>query len=101
MPEPIPALLRPRSLALLGAGMFLGLLLNHLLAAGGVVASSSCLPLQALLWPLAAVGIAALLAQAVVLVARLGIRVEIFTRSPVAITTQRTPIQAEVTRVRL
>jgi hypothetical protein len=97
----MPALLQPRSLALLLGGAVLGVLLNHLLAAAGVVAASTCLPVRAVLWPLAAVGVAALLAQAVVLVARLGIRVEIFTRTPVEISTQRSPIQAEVTRVRL
>ena len=79
----------------------MGLLLNHLLAAAGFVPVSTCLPLRALLWPVAAVGIAALLAWAVVVVARLGIRVEIFTRSPIDISTQRRAIQAEVTRVRL
>ncbi|MBE9155064.1 hypothetical protein IQ220_14435 [Cyanobium sp. LEGE 06113] len=62
---------------------------------------SSCLPLRALLWPGAAVVVAALLARAVVVVARLGIRVEIFTRSPIDIGTQRRPIQAAVTKVRL
>ncbi|WP_225867533.1 hypothetical protein [Cyanobium sp. NIES-981] len=97
----MPALLQPRSLALLLGGAVLGLLLNHVLAAAGVMSGGSCLPLRALVWPLAAVAIAALLAQALVLVARLGIRVEIFTRSPVDISTRRAPIQAQVTRVRL
>ncbi|MBE9171781.1 hypothetical protein IQ216_01385 [Cyanobium sp. LEGE 06143] len=59
------------------------------------------MPLRALLWPGAAVVVAALLARAVVVVARLGIRVEIFTRSPIDIGTQRRPIQAAVTKVRL
>jgi hypothetical protein len=97
----MPALLQPRSLALLLGGAFLGLLFNHLLAAAGLVAGGTCLPLQVLLWPVAAVGIAALVLQAVLVVARLGIRVEIFTRSPIEISTRRSPIQAEVTRVRL
>ena len=99
----MPFLLQPRSLALLLGGAALGLLLHHLLGVAGFVAGSSCLPLQALLWPGAALGIAALLARAVVVVARLGIRVEIFTRShsPIDISTERRPIQAEVTRVRL
>ncbi|WP_228009274.1 hypothetical protein [Cyanobium sp. LEGE 06113] len=97
----MPALFQPRSLALLIGGAALGLLLNHLLAGAGVVAVSSCLPLRALLWPGAAVVVAALLARAVVVVARLGIRVEIFTRSPIDIGTQRRPIQAAVTKVRL
>ncbi len=97
----MPALFQPRSLALLVGGAALGLLLNHLLAAAGFVPVSTCLPLRPLLWPVAAVGIAALLAWAVVVVARLGIRVEIFTRSPIDISTPRRAIQAEVTRVRL
>jgi hypothetical protein len=97
----MPALCQPRSLALLLGGAVGGLVLNHLLAAAGLVPVGTCLPLRALLWPVAAVGIAALLAQAVVLVARLGIRVEIFTRTPIDIGTRRAPIQAEVTRVRL
>ena len=97
----MPALLQPRSLALLLGGVVLGLLLNHLLAGAGFAPVSSCLPLRALLWPGAALGSAALLARAVVVVARLGIRVEIFTRNPIDISTQRRPIQAEVTRVRL
>jgi hypothetical protein len=99
----MPFLLQPRSLVLLLSGAVLGVLLHHLLAAAGFVPSSTCLPLQALLWPGAAVLIAALLAQALVVVARLGIRVEIFThsRSPIDISTRSGPIQAEVTRVRL
>lgn len=59
------------------------------------------LSLQQWLWPLALVITAALLARSLVLVARLGIRVEIVSHRPLEISTQRRPIQAEVTRVRL
>ena len=93
-------LLRPPALALLLSGVGLGLILGHGLATTGVVAGTSCLSRQALLWPIAAVLIVVLLTQAVVKVARLGIRVEIFTNSPIGISTQRGPIKAEVTRVR-
>ena len=99
----MPFLLQPRSLVLLLGGAVLGVVIHQLLGAAGFVPSSSCLPLQALLWPGTAVLIVALLARALVVVARLGIRVEIFTRSrsPIDISTHGGPIQAEGTRGRL
>lgn len=93
--------LQPGVLVLLLAGLALGVLLSHALPWTGLTSGGACAPPQTLLWPVAAVLIAALLAQAIVTVARLGIRVEIFTRTPIGISTQRAPIQAQVTRVRL
>lgn len=66
----------------------------------GLVVAQGLSP-QQWLWPLALVITAVLLARALVLVARLGIRVEIVSHRPLEISTQRRPIQAEVTRVRL
>ena len=52
-------------------------------------------------WPLAVVITAALLARAVLGLARAGIRVEIFTRVPIQIKTGRDGIEAKVTKVKL
>ncbi|WP_413440248.1 hypothetical protein [Synechococcus sp. MIT S1220] len=45
--------------------------------------------------------IAALMARAIITVARVGIRVEIFTRMPISIKTGYQGIEARVTKVRL
>jgi hypothetical protein len=55
----------------------------------------------ALHWPVVVVSSAALLCGAVVLICRSGIRVEIFTREPIGVSTRRGAIQAEVTRLRI
>ena len=83
------------------SGVFLGLILGQSLAWAGLFPAYSCLSLQPLLWPMAAVLSVAFLSQALIAVARFGIRVEIFTRSPIDITTTGPPLQAEVTRVRI
>lgn len=57
--------------------------------------------LQPLLWPLVVLASVALLAQALLLIARSGIRVEIFTRAPIDVGTRGGSIKAEVTKVRL
>ena len=57
--------------------------------------------IQPLLWPLTVLGSAALLAQGLWLIARSGIRVEIFTRAPIDVGTRGGSIKAEVTKVRL
>lgn len=57
--------------------------------------------LQQLLWPLVVLASVALLAQALWLIARSGIRVEIFTRAPIDVGTRGGSIKAEVTKVRL
>ncbi len=56
---------------------------------------------QPLFWPVSAVMIAALMARAIITVARVGIRVEIFTRMPISIKTGYQGIEARVTKVRL
>ena len=56
---------------------------------------------QPLFWPVSAVIIAALIARAIITVARVGIRVEIFTQAPIAIKTGYEGIEARVTKVRL
>ncbi len=55
----------------------------------------------AALWPLALLSAIALLCGTVLLVSRAGIRVEIFTREPIGVSTRRGAIQAEVTRLRI
>ena len=57
--------------------------------------------LMALRWPGALVISALAISQAVVVVARSGIRVEIFTRHPILISTGRSPLRAEVGKVRI
>lgn len=94
-------LLQPHSLLILAVGAGLGVFLSYGLLWSGLAPGDACMAPRSLLWPLAAVLIAALLARALVLIARLGIRVEIFTRTPIDISTERGAIQAEVTRVRL
>jgi hypothetical protein len=94
-------LLQSRSLLILVGGVGLGVLLSYALLWSDLAPGDACISPLPLLWPLAAVLIAALLSHALVLVARLGIRVEIFTRTPIDISTECKAIQAEVTRVRL
>ena len=78
-----------------------------LLGFGGGVATALLLSgqgperIQPLLWPMATVICAALLAQALWSIARAGIRVEIFTRAPIDVGTRGGSIKAEVTKVRL
>ena len=55
----------------------------------------------ALRWPVAMVLSCAVLARAVVVLARSGIRVEIFTRIPIQIKTGAQAIEAKVTKVKL
>lgn len=55
----------------------------------------------AVLWPLVLLSAIALLCSTVLLVSRAGIRVEIFTREPIGVSTRRGAIQAEVTRLRI
>ena len=74
-----------------GGGIAAALLLNGQRAA----------LLQPLLWPLAAVASAALLAQGLWSIARYGLRVEIFTRAPIDVGTRGGSLKAEVTKVRL
>ena len=57
--------------------------------------------LQPLHWPLVVPASVAPLAQALWLIARRGIRVEIFTRAPIDVGTRGGSIKAEVTKVRL
>tara|TARA_Y100000589_G_scaffold25602_1_gene21142 strand:- start:288 stop:491 length:204 start_codon:yes stop_codon:yes gene_type:complete len=57
--------------------------------------------LMALRWPGALVISTLAISQAVVVVARRGIRVEIFTRQPILISTGRSPLRAEVGKVRI
>ena len=73
-----------------GGGIAAALLLNGQRAA-----------LLQLLWPLAAVASAALLAQGLWSIARYGLRVEIFTRVPIDVGTRGGSLKAEVTKVRL
>ena len=84
-----PRLLRQFPVLLLGFGLGLA-------AAMGFTAAPA-----ALLWPLTVLASAALLAGAALLISRAGIRVEIFTREPIGVSTRRGAIQAEVTRLRI
>jgi hypothetical protein len=52
-------------------------------------------------WPLAIVLSTFFVSRALILVARIGIRVEIFTRLPILVGTGREPIKAEVGKVRI
>lgn len=57
--------------------------------------------LMAWRWPLAIIVSTAFLSRALIVIARAGIRVEIFTRRPISVSTGSSAIQAEVTKVRL
>ena len=57
--------------------------------------------LQPLFWPVAVVISAIWLSRAIIQLARLGVRVEIFTRVPILIKTGHEGIEARVTKVRL
>ena len=52
-------------------------------------------------WPIAIVLSMYFMSRALILVARMGIRVEIFTRLPILVGTGREPIKAEVGKVRI
>ena len=53
-------------------------------------------------WPIAIIlSIFFFASRALILVARIGIRVEIFTRLPILVATGREPIKAEVGKVRI
>ena len=52
-------------------------------------------------WPIALALSIFFLSRALILVARMGIRVEIFTRLPILVGTGREPIKAEVGKVRI
>ena len=57
--------------------------------------------LMAWRWPLAIIVSTAFLSRTLIVIARAGIRVEIFTRRPISVSTGPSAIQAEVTKVRL
>ena len=57
--------------------------------------------LMALGWPAALVISVLAITRSVIVVARAGIRVEIFTRKPILIETGGSPLQAEVGKVRI
>ena len=57
--------------------------------------------LMAWRWPLAIIVSTAFLSRTLIVIARGGIRVEIFTRRPISVSTGPSAIQAEVTKVRL
>jgi len=52
-------------------------------------------------WPIAIILSIFFISRALILVARIGIRVEIFTRLPILVGTGREPIKAEVGKVRI
>ena len=52
-------------------------------------------------WPIAIILSIFFASRALILVARIGIRVEIFTRLPILVATGREPIKAEVGKVRI
>ena len=52
-------------------------------------------------WPIALALSIFFLSRALIVVARMGIRVEIFTRLPILVGTGREPIKAEVGKVRI
>ena len=52
-------------------------------------------------WPLAVILSTFFLSRSLILIARVGIRVEIFTRVPILVSTGREPIKAEVGKVRI
>ena len=57
--------------------------------------------MMALIWPLALLTSIVVLSRTLIVVARSGIRVEIYTRQPILISTGRSPLQAEVGKVRI
>lgn len=57
--------------------------------------------LMALIWPGALVISVLAISRTLIVVARSGIRVEIFTRQPILIGTGRAPLRAEVDKVRI
>ena len=57
--------------------------------------------MMALIWPIALLTSIVVLSQTLIVVARSGIRVEIYTRQPILISTGRSPLQAEVGKVRI
>ena len=57
--------------------------------------------LVALRWPVVLVISVRAITRSVIVVARGGIRVEIFTRQPILIETGRSPLRAEVGKVRI
>ena len=57
--------------------------------------------LVALRWPVVLVISVMAITRSVIVVARGGIRVEIFTRQPILVGTGRSPIRAEVGKVRI
>ena len=57
--------------------------------------------LESLRWPIALALSIFFLSRALIVVARMGIRVEIFTRLPILVGTGREPIKAEVGKVRI
>ncbi len=57
--------------------------------------------LMAWRWPLAVIVSSAFLSKAIIAITRAGIRVEIFTKRPIQVSTGPAAIQAEVTKVRL
>ena len=57
--------------------------------------------LMALIWPGALVISVLAISRTLIVVARSGIRVEIFTRQPILIGTGRAPLRAEVGKVRI
>jgi len=57
--------------------------------------------MMALIWPIALLTSIVVLSRTLIVVARSGIRVEIYTRQPILISTGRSPLQAEVGKVRI
>ncbi len=57
--------------------------------------------IDAIRWPTATVLAIFLLSRALIVVARTGIRVEIFTRRPILVGTGQEPLKAEVGKVRI
>ena len=57
--------------------------------------------MMALIWPIALLTSIVILSRTLIVVARSGIRVEIYTRQPILISTGRSPLQAEVGKVRI
>ena len=80
---------RQLPMLLLGFGLGLGCAMALALAPAGA------------LWPLVVLISVALACSALVLISRAGIRVEIFTRDSISVSTRRGAIQAEVTRLRI
>ena len=57
--------------------------------------------MMALIWPIALLTSIVVLSRTLIVLARSGIRVEIYTRQPILISTGRSPLQAEVGKVRI